>query len=1123
MSMKKKLLSGVLAAAMLGTMAVPGLAKDFPDTVGHWGQGAIGTWSDYGVVKGDDQGNFRPNDSVTRAETATILDNMIGYQKQSNKVFSDVGVNDWFARAVSRLYAAGVITGYEDGTIRPGANISRQEAAVMMGRAFGLETKGADTSVLNQFNDRGLVGDWAEEAVALMAERGYIQGSDGAFRPTDAITRAEIVTIVNNMVAVYADGSKDSYSGDYGDKIAVVKDSVNFNGVTLGGAVISPAVTGRVNFNSGSEINGHLLDLSADAVVNTSGADVSSSSSPNKNQHGNNNQNNNSGNIINGGSSGGSGGSGGGGGGGGSSTTKTYTVTFNPNGGKFGSSSQPQHKTYNRGAEFRFNKPRENPTRTDYTFTGWYHSKDGADMLDETELVKNNGLVTKNMTVYAGWERKQSKYGYVEPAKGKNICNYGKDASELMKNVEIASTKDEKEFRAVGELNYLSDYEKFPGLNKSGHFLALTYTLPDSVEYPEDAVLISSHGAEESEVTYSAFDEEDKTYTRVFYVNSENRDIDIIFDVDFDGDGNRYKPTELTVDICGLEFGENPVVSREVKNAEEFKNALAEKKVTDIVVKGNITLNSGEYVSYGNRKTVTVEGSLALAGSSDVTLKNIDFKTPDKQIVPNLITSDANKNKTFVFENNTVTGAFACVLPDILSGNVTIKDNTFVNTYTEKGGFTGDIGSNTCLTSQVHEGEFVVTGNSFDKYGVAVTYAVNDDQIDFTKNKFLDNVTDIAGVGTDTVHTYAYNYFKDEPKIDDVNYVIAPVYTDEDCTKESENTETDAFLVISSKETRESSVRSLAALNTLYLKNDADVLTVRVVAKDARDAVVLTGGTEVPEKKNTVTLNKDAASLSVKVGEAEAKELKVMVSQESTEADVYISAKLEEVQNKQESAKLQMEKGLDVEEFVEYNGTKSLAGVKDSDMLYVGFVPADAFQSVKAVRVQNSKGDFIFACKDNIAAIPGVVLKADYAGYGALTMSGLYASEKQGKYKVSFSDVEASETQIMDPKSLVGEYTFQVDETKFAVKIAEEGGEVKSQLVGEVGIDGEQMESGSLSLKHFYGVDGKYDSSELKVGSLFLEVGEKALTVLDEAEVNTANGKVVIPAGTVAALNEASK
>ena len=340
MSLGKKLLSGVIAAAMLGTVVIPAMAKEFPDTVDHWGKDAVSVWSDRGVVKGDDQGNFRPDDSVTRAETATILDNLIGYQKQSNKVFSDVAKEDWYAGAISRLYEAQVMTGYEDGTVRPSAAISRQEASVMIARAFGLETDSANVSSLDVFGDRDQVGDWAQNAVALMADRGYIQGSDGLFRPTDPITRAEIVTILNNMVAIYADGTQSVYTGgDYSNKIAVIKADVTFNGVSMAGAVISPAVTGRVNFNSGTVISGQLLDLTTDATIGTSGATIGSQSSPNKSDDSSSDNSYNGGSsIINGGGSWGGGSSGGSSGGGSSSTS--YTVTFNPNGGAFGGSTQ---------------------------------------------------------------------------------------------------------------------------------------------------------------------------------------------------------------------------------------------------------------------------------------------------------------------------------------------------------------------------------------------------------------------------------------------------------------------------------------------------------------------------------------------------------------------------------------------------------------------------------------------------------------------------------------------------------------------------------------------------------------------------------------------------------------
>ena len=1123
MSMKKKLLSGVLAAAMLGTTAVPVMAKDFPDTAGHWAQVAIGTWSGHGVVKGDDQGNFRPNDSVTRAETATILDNMIGYQKQSNKVFSDVGKDDWFAYAVSRLYAAGVITGYEDGTIRPGANISRQEAAVMIARAFGLETDGADTSVLNQFNDRGLVGDWAENAVALMASRGYIQGSDGSFRPADAITRAEIVTIVNNMVAVYADGSEESYSGDYGDKIAIVKDSATFSGVTLGGAVISPSVTGRANFNSGTVINGQLLDLSSDAAVNTTGASIASTSAPNKNNSGNNNNNNNnnSGGIINGG-----GGSSGGGGGGGGSSTTTYTVTYNPNGGKFGSSSNPYNISYNRGSELRLKRPND-PTRTDYTFTGWYYSKDGADALDESNLANMSSVVIKSITLYAGWERKEGRYGYVEAAKGKDICGYGKDASELMKNVSVATTKSEREFRAIGELNYVHDYEKFPGLNKDGYFLALTYALPSSLSAPEDAVVVSSHGGEDSEVTYTKFTEDDRTYTRVFYVTSNTKTTDIIFAVDFDGEGTKYSEQEVRVDISDLDFGKNTVVTEKVKTETEFKAALAKNNVTNIVIENGITLADGTYESTGTRKTVTVNGALTLPENSDITIQNLDFITPAKEIVPNLILSDASKTKRFTFENNTVSGAFACVMPDILSGNVTIKDNQFTNTYTADGGFTGDIGNNTGITSRMHDGEFVVTGNTFDQYGIAVTYYIDDAKIDFTKNKFLDNQTDIAGGSTEMVHTYAYNYYKDGPEIMDANYVISPVYTDAACKTESENAgENDAFLIISSQGADTTYIRSLKNIDTLYLKDDSDTLTVTVLAKDARDAVAITGGTPVAGKDNAVTANKEAGKISVAVGTAAAKELTVGKSAASLKADVYISTNKADVTGRNENAKLTMEETNNSDYSVNYEGIKSLAGLKDSDMLYIGFAPEDIYQTVSAVSLQNSKGTFEFACEENIAAIPGVVANAVYGDYDGLFMTELVTEtpSKRAYYEIGFSEVTASDAPVFDAETLIGEYFTIGAASKIKVNISKDGDAVKSQLLGEVTkSDGQQAPLGSLQPTHFYNAAGQRLRTQVKAGygvNLYLTVGENStLTVVEEKTVHTAEGDIVIPAGTVYELN----
>ena len=73
----KKMLAAVLTMAMVATaLPVTAFAAPFGDTNGHWGQKAIERWSDHGVVKGAD-GQFRPDDSLTRAELATIVANLL--------------------------------------------------------------------------------------------------------------------------------------------------------------------------------------------------------------------------------------------------------------------------------------------------------------------------------------------------------------------------------------------------------------------------------------------------------------------------------------------------------------------------------------------------------------------------------------------------------------------------------------------------------------------------------------------------------------------------------------------------------------------------------------------------------------------------------------------------------------------------------------------------------------------------------------------------------------------------------------------------------------------------------------------------------------------------------------
>ncbi len=197
----KRIAALLLSGAMFFSMAVPvqgAEAAKFPDVSGHWAQETIGKWQEYGVANGDKQtGAFRPDDALTRAELATLLERIMGYQDKGSVRYTDVASNAWYAQDLSRLSTAGILTGYGDGTMRPTAPVTRQEAAVMLCRVFGIEAAGGTAS----FEDWDQVAAWAAGSVKALADKGVVQGYKGRFEPTQAVTRAQALAMLDKLAA----------------------------------------------------------------------------------------------------------------------------------------------------------------------------------------------------------------------------------------------------------------------------------------------------------------------------------------------------------------------------------------------------------------------------------------------------------------------------------------------------------------------------------------------------------------------------------------------------------------------------------------------------------------------------------------------------------------------------------------------------------------------------------------------------------------------------------------------------------------------------------------------------------------------------------------------------------
>lgn len=213
----RKLLSLALSSALTANLAVPALSADtqqdtaspspspaFRDISGHWAEASISRWSGYGVVQGDQNGNFNPDQPITRGSMATVMVNLLGLsEKPAENPYADLTGSEWYADAVLKCTAAGVMQG-DGSNCNANANITRQEATVMFARALGVEEDASPN--LSKFSDGGDVAGWAAGAVSAMADRGIITGAgDGRVLPNQNIDRASTMALLDKAISTYAD------------------------------------------------------------------------------------------------------------------------------------------------------------------------------------------------------------------------------------------------------------------------------------------------------------------------------------------------------------------------------------------------------------------------------------------------------------------------------------------------------------------------------------------------------------------------------------------------------------------------------------------------------------------------------------------------------------------------------------------------------------------------------------------------------------------------------------------------------------------------------------------------------------------------------------------------------
>lgn len=197
----KKSLVGFLVIAVLCVLSFSVFAAEYDDVSSNfWGEEAIESLTEEGVINGDGDGNYRPDDTITRAEFVKMIVDLFEPTEMADlSQYKDVNKKAWYYESLSKAVALGAIKGDSETTMRPDASITRQEAVVIINRI--IELGHSSSASAKKFVDAKEVASWAMDAILSFTENGFVNGyEDGTLQPDAPITRAESAQIIHNAV-----------------------------------------------------------------------------------------------------------------------------------------------------------------------------------------------------------------------------------------------------------------------------------------------------------------------------------------------------------------------------------------------------------------------------------------------------------------------------------------------------------------------------------------------------------------------------------------------------------------------------------------------------------------------------------------------------------------------------------------------------------------------------------------------------------------------------------------------------------------------------------------------------------------------------------------------------------
>ena len=188
--------------------SVEAQAAAFPDVPNnYWAYPFIAELSQRKLITGLEDGTFKPEDPVNRAQYAALLKGVLKGGQRPEIPFSDVPNSFWGSQAIEQAVTSEFLQGYPDKTFKPEQPISKMQVLLSLASGFDLPKPADPDAALRPLTNRDQIPDWAKPAVGAAAQSDVIVSYPDVqqFQPNQSVTRAEVAAMLYQALKTKGD------------------------------------------------------------------------------------------------------------------------------------------------------------------------------------------------------------------------------------------------------------------------------------------------------------------------------------------------------------------------------------------------------------------------------------------------------------------------------------------------------------------------------------------------------------------------------------------------------------------------------------------------------------------------------------------------------------------------------------------------------------------------------------------------------------------------------------------------------------------------------------------------------------------------------------------------------